>query len=260
MALEQRQVGDQQQSAARVAVGPALGGDRVALVGGGQAGKVGVGEGDRHRVRDVGDHQQCAAEEVAVAVEEEHPHRGDRADVGEAAHQLLVPPGAVRDRAGQQHRRDREQHGEGDRVREERPGAHRQSERVHVAGRVGGVLGDGRQVRPEEHRQDGGREGCVGPVVDVPAEPYPAQGAVIGGGRLALRRAVRQIVRETVRQVVRGARHGDPITVLEPVLPSLQQPRSPRTSRRTSMRSAMMPSTPRPRRALIRVGSSTVQT
>jgi hypothetical protein len=172
---EQHQVEGEQQPAAEVAEGPALGGDRVALVGGGDVGQEG---GVHHVGRAVGhgrEQEQPAAEQVTGAGHEPQQQRGGGADVGEQAEQEAPPAGAVGDRAEYRHAQHLQQRRQRHQVRVVGAGAHRDAQRVHVAAGVGGGPRHRGQVGAGEHGDDGRLEGRVGPVVDVPA-------ALLGGG------------------------------------------------------------------------------
>ena len=112
---EQDQVRDQDQCARRVTEGPAAGRDRVALLGRGDLRQVGVVEDHRHGQRGVGDDQQQAAEQIAVAVQEEHARGGRGAQVGGDREERLLAARAVGGRARQRHHEDRQDDGRRDR-------------------------------------------------------------------------------------------------------------------------------------------------
>src|SRR6266545_2180120 len=102
--------------------------------------------------------------------------------VGEQAQQLPLVRGAVGDGADDRQHEHGQQHRQRHRVGEQRPGRHRDSQRVHLVLGVLRAFGDGTQVRAEEDGDHRGGERGVGEVVEVPADPFHPGGARGGGG------------------------------------------------------------------------------
>ena len=140
---------------------------------------------------DVRDQEQRAAEQVAVAGEEEHARRWRRRRCRRtAASSCFLRRGPVGDRADHRQHEHLQDHRQRDRVREEAtpgatgcPAGRAPASQASSVPQPAAVLGDGGQVRAEEHGDDGGGEGRVGPVVEVPADPLAP------GARSARRRA-----------------------------------------------------------------------
>ena len=180
MQREQREVARQQQRPAEVAEGPAAAGDGVALVGRGEVGQPRVVDDRRRAEAEVGHDEQPGAEQVPLVGDEEHRHRGERAEGGERGQQLALGTAPVGDRAGE----GEDQHLQDDRQRQDvaEVAARRDADaqRVDPPVGVGGGLGDRGQVRREEDGRHRGVEDRHRPVVGVPAEAFPLQGAVDG--------------------------------------------------------------------------------
>ncbi len=172
----ERQVGDEDQRAGRVAERPAPGGDRIALVGLGYLRQKGVVEHHRDDEAHIRDDQQRPAEQIAVAAQEEHPGRRRGTRIRTGAQQRFLAAGPVDQRPGDRHRQHRHQQRRGDRVREEGTGPHGDAQGVDEAVRIRRGLRHRGQIRPEEDRQDARGIDAVRPVVPVPAALLPASG------------------------------------------------------------------------------------
>ncbi len=169
MGGEQDQVQDEDQGARRVAEGPASGRDRVALLRRGDLRKVGVVHDHRDGHRRVGDDQQEAAEEIAVAVQEEQTRGGGRAHIGGERQEGLLAARAVGHRAGQGHDQDRHDDRRGDGVGEEGARPDRYPQGMNKAVGVRRRLRDRGQIGAQEHGEHARRVDGAGPVVEVPA-------------------------------------------------------------------------------------------
>ena len=182
--LEEDQVDQEQEPAAQVAHGPAVGGHPVLLLGAGDVRQVGVVEDQGRPEGQVGHDEEPASQPPQIALDEVHREGGQGAQGGEEAQHLLAQVRVVGDGAQHRQEEDLQQHRGRDAVGHEGVRRHGDAQEAHGvrAGRLGRGPGQAGHVGPDEDRHHRGTEGRVGPVVHGPAADLP---------RVALRRAGR---------------------------------------------------------------------